>query len=367
MHDAATNPIIRQYLSELRRELVIQGLSSQRTEEVVRETEAHFNDMAADVHAAEDRDYRSMVLQFGSAEAMAKSISAEYARSESARKFLWPSLFVVVLMVILKTEMIWRVIPADQNLVWRGFLALAIGGFIVLGFLARKPSVGQFVALCAVLTAGGTAWSLISSYPVAIYTAAPGAPKTPSWFEPASRWNPSDFIERMNEQISTSELVGKRMVEGKTFFVSQNEGLAPPNYLSYVGEYWKPEGVRELTLGVDPERLGPSLRASSWSEAVQAWNGLEPSQAENLADDAIKGVPNDIENDRLSIAYLRWIQTQPLSVQLKLDFGRTWPSMVTACCCGLVITNLGWLAWLLYRFVQRTRRRLSYGGGPIPA
>ncbi len=359
--------IIRDYLLQLRKELVVLGLSEERVNEVLAETEAHFAEMAADIEATSEFNFQTMVGEFGPADTMAKNIAKEYERSDSTRRFLWPALFTGAMFGLMRLGAPWWLSPwIPQDLAYKGFLALCVIGFVVLGFLARKPSAGQFVVLGAILVVGGTALTAITSFPVGVYSGSDNG-KGPSWYQSASRSNPDSFLKQEESDIAKAKLIVERMKVGKSVFVAKNEGQKVPDYLAYNGRYWKPEGLRELSLGIPPGRLGPSLSASTWAEAVQDWNGLEPSQAYNMADWNIKMAPNTIYGDRRTIASFYSSQSRPFMNQLRLDFQVEAAPALFACGCAFLITNGGWLLWLVVQALKCASRRMRYTNTSIAA
>jgi hypothetical protein len=315
--------------------------------------------------------YRQIEAKFGPERTMAKTIAAEYDRSASSRKRLWPLAFS-----ILAIGLMWAPTPLSQ---WAGsyqfwshiFWTLTTAGFIVLGFLARKPSLGQFAALAAGWIVVGTAWAATTCYPV-VDSPREGGRQSNDAIVLVGRSETGEFVAQLNKNISNDFEAVERMKEGKETF-APGAKQSVPSFLTYNGQYLVPEGLREVTMGIPPAKLHTSLLTPSWDKAVKAWNGPKMyvfGQGKNVSermDEAtveIKRSPLEAARWQRSIDYLNWIRRQPLSVQLPLDFQMVSLIAVGAVGIACLLTNLGWLFWLLYRSGRRAYLRRSLGGGP---
>lgn len=361
-------PEIRSYIWRLRRELTLQGLSRKRVDEIATETEAHLVEMVADAQPQSLDAYLRLEEKFGPEETMAKAIATEYDRAASSRKFLWPAAFMIPAIGLM-----WVPTPLSH---WTGTYqfwshicwTLIVVGFIVLGFLARKPSVGQFAALAVGWIVVGTAWAAATSYPVAEYNSA-ASTETP-WFVPVNRAKTGEYLALLNKDISYEVEVGQLMKVGKEVFVAGTTSPQVPDSLSYNGCYLLPEGVREVIHGVSPAKLHPSLLTPSWNKAVETWNGrkmyvLGTGGNQEPMDEAtviMTRSPLEAARWQRSIGYLNWIRRQPLSVQLPLDFRMVATLALPSAGIACMLTNLGWLFWLLYRSGKRAYLRRNLGG-----
>ncbi len=360
---------ISSYIWRLRRELTIQGLSKKRVDEIATETEAHLVEMVADAQPQNLDAYRRIEEKFGPEGAMARSIAIEYDRAASSRKFLWPAAFMIVAALLMSapgplshwtgTYQFW------SHICW----TLTVVGFIALGFLARRPSLGQFAIIALGWILIGTTWVAATSYPVAEFNSA-ASTETP-WFVPVNRAKTGEYLALLNKDISYELEVGQLMNLGKEVFAASNTNPQVPGSLSYNGRYLLPEGVREVIHGVQPARLNPSLLTPSWDKAVEAWNGPKMyvmgvgANQQRMDEATVIMTLSPLEAARWerSIDYLNWIRRQPLSVQLPLDFRMVWLLALVAVSTACMVTNLGWLLWLLYRTGKRAYLRRSLRGG----
>jgi|GEM_PF-2764599 len=365
--------LVKQYLAELKRELVIRSVLGARLEHVMAEVADHLAEaMEAAVPDSEEEVVR-VIRQFGDPKRMATQLSAAYEQPESKRRFLWPLAFLIVAFVVFVSRVfsfaLFTAKPGSGdpngfvilghrflgNGIWSGtlFLFFCAVAFAWFGFRSRRPLLGQFVAGAALLIAGQTIWYAATSYPVGA-----GARRQVEWYEPVPRGQIDRHIATLESDIAREQEIGRLLVAGRTVYTTQGSPTAVPASLKVGAGYLTPEGLREVMGGLRPDELHPSLRPSSWKEAVTAWTDRPYETGATFADEAIARVPRDIEFVQLQIDQANWVRTQPLSVQIALDLRMV--GLRTAAISGMAMAASwgGWLLWLLSRTFERLRRRL---------
>ncbi len=104
----------------------------------------------------------------------------------------------------------------------------------------------------------------------------------------------------------------------------------------------------------------PGLRTASWPQAVTAWNTpnsrgyVEESDADRL----LRQTPEQIGYLQSGMASLRYFRNQPLAVQLAAYFPTVAIRALALCGMAALLTNAGWLLWLIWRELGRVRRKV---------
>jgi len=344
---------VEAFLAKVRKELDIQGLPRVRRSAVLDEVKSHLEEA---MEARGNQTPEQVLRDFGSERKLAASLAAEYRRGTRGRRFLWPAGLTLALVIIFALIPYYSRIWLGSRDIWIGtlFLIGSATALAVLGYRARRASVGQFAALAAGLIASKTLFYLATGYPVAY-----GDPSN-RWYEPTYRWAVASKYFQLREEIADEEeIVHRESVGLKTF-----TGPAPkevPDYLRASTGYLVPEGVRESTLGIPTERLHDSLITPSWRHAVDAWTERHYANHVRDADWIIMTTsPNGIAQDEASIDSLTWIQSQSFTVQALRDLEMVWPVCFEFALLAAFATNLGWLLWLLTSFFARAARRIRY-------
>lgn len=369
--------LIKTYISELRRELHIRGLNQKRIEEVISETQVHLDESMAAAEPQSEEGVRAVLVQFGDAASLAKRLAAEYDGISSRRKYLLPSAFLVVAFFLFRSPFMFaRLFEAppgtsERNglwignhqllpVIWIGTVFLLVCAVILfgMGYRARKPLIGQFAAVAGGLVLAQTIWFGATSYPVAF-----GMNRKPEYFQPVRRASFDATLARYRANVEAEREVGKRVMLGKQVFTLANLGRTAPPELRARGSYLLPEGVREVTIGIDPAEIHPSLLAPTWKAAVAGWTESRFGPQGTEADWLINMSPREVEYAQYSVDYLLWVHDQPLPVQLALDFRMVAFPTIFTIGVAMLATNGGWIVWLLMRAVGRARRRISYRSG----
>ena len=164
--------LISAYLGQLRKELLVQGLPSAKIDEVTSETGSHLGEMLEGASPAESA---ASLKQFGDARALAKGIAAEYERSNRSKRYYWPAVFSLGASLLLQSPVI-NTLALPWIDVCILLSAIVLG---IMGFRARKPLFGQFVALGIGVLVVWTLWAAATSYPVAYFDGKSGPKPRP--------------------------------------------------------------------------------------------------------------------------------------------------------------------------------------------
>jgi len=356
---------IQRYAADLRRELLVQGFNDTRVDEIVGESTAHLEEAMAAAGPQSADEARQVIRQFGSASVLATRLSAEELRPAMRGRFLWP-------MVFLPPALYLSMNPLPQARIFHGslyigtlYLLISAAILFVMGLRARRPLFGQFAALAVGMIVCQVAWYGATSYPVAY-----GPAGHPEWYEAVPRSGYDREISAMNSGIARERDIIGQISRGQRVFSGAAASKSVPAAFSFQGQYWLPEGVREVGLGIGQENISKGLLTSSWSTAVGAYNGSFGGRTgvtalmwEGDAARLLRQIPEEIAQEQRSMDYLKWIRTQPLSVQLLADYRMVQLRTVVFVALGALCTNAGWFVWVLFRMLARLRRRIFYGAG----
>jgi hypothetical protein len=363
MLDGIIREVVDRYVADLRKELVVCNIKGEKLEAILAETETHLREAMEAAKPQSLKEMQKVLDEFGPAARMAEKLAAEYVRETSKRRYLWPAGIVVLYVAVFLSHVF------DGT--YRPFTSVSVSTLVIVafgvslffaGFWARKPLVGQFAATAGALSLCFIAWFVATSYPFRY-----GPADSSEWYQTVQRGEVDKEVAFINGLIAHEGEVARREKLGKEVFSTANRAHAVPAAFIFRGRYWLPEGIQEITVGLPEEKVSVYCSTESWKEAVQAWNGKQPGHAENEADwnIAMAGVQTRRLQD--GIDNLRWMQTQPLAVQIAADARVMTLPLLMLSGMALVITNGGWVAWLLVRAAGRAVRRKLYGSRPLVA
>jgi hypothetical protein len=360
MPEISPDSLLSHFYAKLRQELTVEGVPADRLTAIVQEVRSHLEE-AIEVEDAVNADQIRKVLQdFGNERSLARSLAAEYRHGASKRIFLWPAVTTIALLAVfflIANSRIWLF----GRQIWIGtlFLIASAVALAIIGYVARRPSVGQFAALAAALVISCTLGFAVTSYPV-----NHSSDGHSGWYSPTFRWSVSQDIDSTHRFMSAHQEVSRRISIGKQVFADSNPRPVP-DFLQCRAGYLLPEGVRESALGYPVKGLYSLLATPSFEVAVEQWNRRIDfaDGPKTEADFILSGMPKDIAALQRSIDDLAWIQKQPLTVQIARDFSMVWPGCLAVCLSAFLATNVGWAVWMLVWTAGRQIRRRSNGLG----
>lgn len=376
MLESLDSYLVRRYLAELRKELVVGGIHGDRLGQVLAEAQVHLEESMAVAAPQSEQDVIRVIHQFGAAKAMARNLAAEVDRAASMRWHLWPAGFLVVAFAIFVSDVLnftlfrgksgtWdpsgiviaghRFFPSG---LWIGtvFLVACAAVFFALGYRARRLLFAQFAFAAVGLIAVQTVWYSATSYPVAY-----GMHRRAEWYRPVPRSQANQLLASLRTDI-TRHFEIQRLVElGQTVFTASGSPARVPAGLMANGNYLLPEGVREVTIGIKPEEMHPSLLTSSWKDAVTKWTERRYGPNGTEADTIIARTPDETEYTQFSIDSLNWIRRQPLGTQIWTNVRMVATYTFALCAMAMLFNWGGWAFFNVVRFVRRVIRRSRYG------
>ncbi|HEY3782713.1 MAG TPA: hypothetical protein VGL56_16645 [Fimbriimonadaceae bacterium] len=342
MSEVLVDYLVSQYANDLQKELYVRGVPAEKTKAVLGESEAHLRDMFEERKPETAESYKNLMGQFGSAKSLAKEIAKERERSAASRKFWWPALVTFILAEIL----LHRGKPGPGSIAYSvATVIFGIGALLVLGFVARKPSVGQFGALLVLMILGGSAYAGFTGYPIGNLTAS-GVVGPPYMI--LNLQEVPGFVKRSQDVIAKRQLIINQIGVGGDFYASGKAETLVPSFLKANGGYLSPDAMGRLEVGGVPS---PMDTVSNFEDAKKTWT--DGFTAKRVADQL-----NDEMNwSKSSLRYLTWVRNQTFGTQVRMDVLALTLVNVTYCFQALLLTNVGWLIWLLVRFLVRSVRR----------
>ena len=372
--------LVKRYLADLKRELQIQGLIEKKQTEVLAEAQAHIEDAMEAAQPESSAEIERVLVQFGDAKSMAKSLTSEYARQSSARPYLWPACFFVIALFLFRSlpwnftlfrHGVHSLEPNGLHIfgktffptgIWSGslFLFASCITLLVLGFRARRPALGQFGAAGMALVLISTGWYAATSFPTAYFQ---GYNHDEKWLYPVQHGEFDKTIAQMNGRIESYHHLAKDLRLGQQSFASATSPADIPAQYKFGGLYLRPEAVREHNLGIAYYEIWSGIMTASWQDAAKAWGkDPQPGRRESECDEISSEIPVAVTLLHKQIAYLQWVHDQPVSVQIWDDFRMSIQDVLPVTLMAAVTSGIGWVAWITVVAMGRALRRKRYRG-----
>jgi|GEM_PF-5729387 len=347
---------VENFVSDLEHELRIEGVAEDNVPIIKEEIRSHLYDAVETQNPTTPSGMRKLLEEFGAAKKLARALANELESAKPKRMFLWPAALVAV-VALLFALITFPVLPWPHHL-WSGsivlFFAMPVGLFL-LGYRARRPLVGQFIAL-------GAGWTIMMS----LFWLATSVPETcfagdSLRFQEAVRRAEMDSeIAKQQSYIDRLSLAARRLEAGQAYF--NNPIGLPPADLVVGKRLLLPNGVRDQAMGA--QAAGPADIGSLDGQADAGW-GMDwktkrydgRTWAETFRDEDLQ----EINERQAALDSLKVTSRAPWPVQLAGDVRIAWSICLRFVAFAAVLTNLGWLAWFLLRAIRRERRRYRLG------
>lgn len=372
--------LVKRYIADLKRELQIQGLAEKRLTDILAEAQAHIEDAMEGAQPQTVADVERVLVQFGDAKSMAKSLTSEYARQSSARPYLWPAAFFVAALLFFR-NFSWNftlfrngphsLVPNGLHFlgktffpagIWSGslFLLASLITLFILGFRAKRPAVGQFVVAGIALILVSTGWYAATSYPTAYFQ---GYDHSEKWLYPVKHGEYDKDLAAMKSRIEAFHNLAKDLRLGRQSFAVTTSPASVPERFKFGGLYVLPEAVREHNLGIAYSQMWNGIMTASWQDATKAWGKEpQPGRPQSECDEISSQIPVEVTLLNRQIAYLQWIHAQPMSVQIWDDYRMAVQDLLPITLLATVATGVGWVAWITVLAIGRGVRRKRYRG-----
>ena len=351
--------LIRQFLNELGRELEVEGLELKKRAAILAEAQNHLFEAFEAASPADENAAQLVISQFGTARSMGRSLAREDARARSRRRYLWPALVAGIAIALGPVLTSWRVGLFGRE-IWFGTLYLFCCSVLlfILGYRARRPLLGQFLALGAVMLLVRTCWFMATCYPIA----------NTNYTQFVDRNGVAQHVADMGKMIGQEHLLVSELQFGRQFFSNPVERPAP-SFLRSRDGYKLADGVRETAYGLR-ERTGSILTASTWADAVKEWN----RRPYDMTNEGIPGrktsaevwilrAPQRIADLQNNLNGLYRSMREPWRVRLRWTLQLDAPGLILMIATALISTNMGWLLWLLLAPLGRQIRRIRLSLG----
>jgi hypothetical protein len=348
------NRLIQVFLGSLQRELEIEAVSQERTALILEESKDHLWASMELASPSNEREAREVIQGFGDARRMARELGKTYRTTQSRRVYLWPSvasgLFGIFMALVPLGQV--RVLGANH---WLGFFVIppVVIGLAVLGFKARRPLLGQFATLAAFSVAAATCyWAAIGGVPV-VYRGF-DSPRFGGVCPPAQiRTNRAWFLN----QISPDEKLLDALTKGVAFYRNPSKDHVP-GFLMTGDRYLRAVQLERIVSGSETKAQEYRNAYPDLQGAAADWHAITFAGERTQAEAIIERTATHLAEVHAALAALDGAQQEPLWKRVPAFVQVSTPVALTLSLIALLITNAGWLAWLVVGELTRWARRL---------
>lgn len=341
---------IEGFLNGLERELRIEGMAEDSVPLILEEMRSHLHDAMEEEPDLTESRARLLLQEFGGARKLARSLAAECERAKGRRAYPWPALIVGLVALTFGLVPIGNLVIVGSNY-WfgDGILWSVLAALLALGYRARRPLFGQFVGLAAIWIPAVTLFYLFTSVPE-VYEGF----ENPKFQGTVLRSEIASELRFQQHRVDQEDTTIAELRQGAAYY--RHPAGPPPSFLVYNGRFVLPDGLRQLN-GVTGPGIQKGDTVSNFSEAARRWTVINyvgnRTEAEGLADMLLQ----DSTEFHAAIDGLRAKAQTSVVTQIAPDLVLVTRQCLPCCFVTCILTNLGWLCWLIVRKVKRALRR----------